>query len=186
MSQATTKKIDDFTVNVEHAERIFTEHGDFVRSILRFHVRNVVEREDLFQDFFLWLILKPIPRDVQNVKGYIYQVISDNVKDAMRRIERYQRRLCRYADHCGRVTENRPENSLIEMEESEKMFELIRRHLPRKEALAITLKYKNNYDIAETAEKMDIKSKSVSRYISAGTKKLRQVLSTDDRSSHDS
>ena len=176
MSLAFIKETQNPPENLAYAEKVFTEHGDFVRRILRFHVRNQVEREDLFQDFFLELISKPIPEDVQNVRGYIYHVVCDNIKDAFRRIERYQKRLHRYAEHHRHIIEDRPENKLIETEEIEKMFELICRHLPKNEAKAMALRYKDNCNIRETAKKMDVKPRSVSRYLSVGVKKLRQVL----------
>ena len=169
--------------DLAHAQKVFAEHGDFMRSILRFHVRKEVEREDLFQDFFLELISKPIPEDVQNVRGYIYRVLCDNIKDAFRRIERYQKRLHRYAEHHRHIIEDHPENKLIETEEIEKMFELICRHLPKNEAKAMALRYRHNYNIHETAAKMDVKPRSVSRYLSAGAKKLRQVLGVGERNS---
>ena len=56
MSLASKKETTNLPSNLDHVEKIFAEHGDFVRSIIRFHVRNEVGREDLFQDFFLWLI----------------------------------------------------------------------------------------------------------------------------------
>lgn len=162
--------------SLAYVEKIFAEYGDFVRRIIRFHVRNQVEREDLFQDFFLELISKPIPEDVQNVRGYIYHVVCDNIKDAFRRIERYQKRVQRYGEHHRHIIEDRPENKVIETEEIEKMFELIFRHLPKNEAKAMALRYRHNYNIRETASKMGVRPRSVSRYLSAGAKKLRQVL----------
>jgi RNA polymerase sigma factor (sigma-70 family) len=182
MSLAFIEETHNQSANLAHAEEVFAEHGDFVRRIIRFHVRNQVEREDLFQDFFLELISRPIPEDVQNVRGYIYHVVHNNIKDAFRRIERYQKRLHRYAEHRRPIIEDRPENDLIETEEIEKMFELIHRHLPKKEAKAMEQRYKHNRNINDTAAKMGVKPKSVSRYLSAGANKLRQVLSISERS----
>ena len=183
MSLAFIKKTQNPPANLAHAEDVFAEHGDFVRRIIRFHVRNHVEREDLFQDFFLELISRPIPEDVQNVRGYIYHVLCANIKDVFRRIERYQKKLHRYAEHNRRTTEDCPENAIIEAEEVEKMFELIYRHLPKNEAKAMEQRYKHNCNISETAAKMGVKPRSVSRYLSAGAKKLRQVLSISERNS---
>jgi RNA polymerase sigma factor (sigma-70 family) len=182
MSLAFIEETHNPSANLAHAEEVFAEHGDFVRRIIRFHVRNQVEREDLFQDFFLELISRPIPEDVQNVRGYIYHVVHNNIKDAFRRIERYQKRLHRYAEHRRPIIEDRPENDLIETEEIEKMFELIHRHLPKNEAKAMEQRYKHNRNINDTAAKMGVKPKSVSRYLSAGANKLRQVLSISERS----
>jgi len=186
MSLAFIKETCNPQGNLAYAEKVFAEHKDFVRAILRFYVRNEVEREDLFQEFFLELISKPIPEDIQNVRSYIYRVLCDNIKDAFRRIERYQKRLHRYAEHHRHIIEDRPENKLIETEEIEKMFELICRHLPKNEAKAMALRYRHNYNIRETAEKMGVKPRSVSRYLSAGAKKLRQVLGASGRNRHDS
>jgi RNA polymerase sigma factor (sigma-70 family) len=183
MSLAFIEENHNPPANLAHAEEVFAEHGDFVRRIIRFHVRNQVVREDLFQDFFLELISRPIPEDVQNVRGYIYQVVCDNIKDAFRRIERYQKGLHRYAEHRRRIIEDRPETNLIETEEIKKMFELIHRHLPKNEAKAMEQRYKHDCSISETAAKMGVKPKSVSRYLSAGAKKLRQVLSISERNS---
>ncbi len=183
MSFAFIKENQNPLANLAHAEDIFAEHGDYVRKIIRFHVRNHVEREDLFQDFFLELISRPIPEDVQNVRGYIYHLVCNNIKDAFRRIERYQKRLHRYAEHGRGIIEDRPENDLIATEEIEKMFELIHRHLPKNEANAMEQRYKHKRNINETAANMGVKPKSVSRYLSAGAKKLRRVLSISERNS---
>ena len=163
--------------NVDRATEIFNEHGDFIRSVINFNVKNHALSEDLFQDLFLFFISKPIPVDVQNVRGFLYRVISDKIKDALRRMNRYQARIHRYAENRRQITESRPENTVNEVEEVKKMFELIEKRLPSNEALAVTLRYKNNCDIREAAEKMGIKPRSVSRYISVGLKKLREILS---------
>jgi len=169
--------------NSAYANRILVEYEDFIRAILSFYVGNEVEREDLFQDFFLGLISKPIPEDVQNIRGYIYRMLCDNIKDAFRRIGRYQNRLRRYAERRKYSVEGRPEDNVIDAEEVEKMFELISSRLPENEATAMALRYRHNCSIRETAEKMNIKPRSVSRYLSAGTRKLRQVLGVGERSS---
>ena len=170
------KKKGDTSNNIGRAMKVFEEHGDFIRTVIRFHVKDKAEAEDLFQDLFLFLVSKPIPGEVQNVRGFLYRVVSDKAKDASRRIERYQRRIRRYPERRKRIIENSPENIVIEVEETKKMFELIRRRLPPKEAQAVTLRYRNGYDIGEVAEKMGIKPRSISRYVSAGLKKVHQVF----------
>ena len=187
MASVSINKESDTQSNVGLAEKIFEEHGDFIHSIIRFNVNNKVEAEDVFQDFFLSLISKPIPEEVQNLRGFLYRVVSDNVKDALRRTNRYQARIRRYAERHGHIIENCPEDTVIDVEETEKMFELIQRSLPPNEARAITLRYGNNDDIVEVAEKMGIKPRSVSRYVSAGLKKLRQFVGVNNRgNSYDS
>lgn len=186
MPTADTNGKPDAPTNVELATEAFVEHGDFIRAVIHFHVKNEAEAEDLFQDLFLFLISKPIPEEVQNVKGYLYKVISNMVRDAFRRIEHYQTRIYRYARWHRRTVENSPEDVLIETEEVEKMFALIERHLPRKEALAVTLRYRDNCDTGEVADKMGVEPRSVSRYVSVGLKKIRAVFSQKQGSNYDS
>lgn len=170
--------------NVDRAEKIFAEHGAFIRSVIKFNVKNQADAEDLFQDAFLFLISKPISNDVQNTRAFLYRIISDNIKDAFRRIHRYQARIYRYATHQRSIVENKPEDTVIAIEETEKMFELIRKRLPPKEALAVTLRYKDNCDTTKVAEKIGIKPRSVSRYVSVGLKKIRRTLDTGKEGSY--
>ena len=181
MSMPNTNKKGDAPSNVDRVMKVFEEHGHFIRSIIDFNVRNKAEAEDIFQDFFLFLISKPIPDEVQNIRAFLYRVVSDKIKDAFRRIDRYQARIRRYAGYPGRVTEYRLKNSLIEAEETKRMFELIERHLPPKEALAVTLRYKNNCDTAKVAKKMGVQPRSVSRYVSVGLKKARHLFGVNGR-----
>jgi len=171
----------DAPTNVDLATEVFVAHGDFIRAVIHFHVKNKAEAEDLFQDLFLFLISRPVPEKVHNVKGYLYKVISDMVRDAFRRTEHYQTRIYRYTQRHGRTIENGPEDVLIETEEAEKMFALIERHLPRKEALAVTLRYRDNCDTGEVADKMGVEPRSVSRYVSVGLKKIRGVFQSEAR-----
>ena len=186
MPPSGINKKGDASSNVDRARQIFEEHGDFIHSIIRFSVRNEALSEDLFQDLFLSLISKPMPEEVQNIRGFLYRVVSDSIKDAFRRIDRYQARIRRYAGYPERVTEYRPKNSLIEAEETKRMFELIEKNLPPKEALAVTLRYKNNCDTAKVAKKMGVQPRSVSRYVSAGLRKVRQVFDVNRDNSYDS
>ena len=181
MPLASINRRSDAPSNVDRAQKAFEEHGDFIRSVIRFNVRNEALCEDLFQDLFLFLISKPIPDEVQNIRAFLYRVVSDKIKDAFRRIDRYQARIRRYAGYPGRVTEYRPKNSLIEAEETKRMFELIERHLPQKEALAVTLRYKNDCDTAKVAKKMGVQPRSVSRYVSVGLKKARHLFGVNER-----
>ena len=184
----TITEPDRCVKNVDKAKRIFIEHGDFIYSIIRYKIKDEMEAEDLFHDFFLSLIFKPIPEDIQNIRCFLYRVVSDKTKDAIRRIARYQKRIQRYAQHRSNISESRPENAIIDKEETEKMFKLIRRcllHLPPQEAKAVKLRYLNDDRIGNVAEKMGIKPTSASRYVSAGLGKVRQFLNTNKRKNYD-
>ncbi|MBW8042260.1 MAG: sigma-70 family RNA polymerase sigma factor [Planctomycetes bacterium] len=172
MAEANIHQKSDALSSVDRVGEVFDEYGDFIRSIIRFHIRNEAEAEDLFQDLFLSLIVKPIPEEVQNVKGFLYKIIYDTVKDSYRRIDRYQARIRKYSKRNLHIVKNHPESSLIDVEETKKMFDLIKRHLPTQEALAVTLRYRDDCDTGEVAEIMGVKPRSVSSYVSTGLKKI--------------
>lgn len=176
MPLASIDKKRNALSNIDLAEELFIKHGEFIRAVISFNVKNRALSEDIFQDLFLFFASNPVPQDVQSVKGFLYRVISDKVKDAFRKIGRYQGRIQRYAKHRRCIIEDSPEDAVIEAEEIGKMFELIERRLPQKEALAVTLRYRHNYDTREVAKKMGIRPRSVSRYVSTGLRKVRQVF----------
>jgi len=162
--------------NGAQAARVFAEHGDFIRSVIRGNVKNRALCEDIYQDFFLFLITKPIPGDVQNVRAFLHKLVSDNIKDTFRRIDLYRARIHRYAYQRRDITEEHPEIMAIKSEELERIFELIKKSLPAKEALAVLLRYKDHFNVREVAERLGIKPRSVSRYVSVGLKKVSQVV----------
>ncbi len=168
--------------NVDRATEIFDEYGDFILAIIRCRANNDVQADDLFQDFFISLVAKPMPQNIRNIKNFLYKMIINDIVDAARRTVRYRNRVKKYVDHFGyTINNNSPENAFIEAEEINKMFKLIEKRLPHRQMQAITLRYKNNYEIREVAQEMDVDERSVSRYISVGFSKIRQFLAVDRR-----
>lgn len=177
MSSADGKEVDDVKSNVARAAEIFSLHGDFIRVVIRYRIGDEALVDDLYQDFFLSLVLRPIPPDVRNVKNYLYRAIINDSFDAVRRVEQYQDRIHRYAKRIENpINKSHPENALIETEESEKTFKAIERFLSSSESHAVTLRFKNDISIGEVAKQMAVNKRSVSRYVSVGLKKLRQFL----------
>lgn len=177
MPAASINRKSDVQNNVECAEKIFAEYGDFIRTVIRYKVGNNSQVDDLFQDFFLSLVSRPPPADVQNIKNYLYKVLTNDIIDATRRVEKYKARMHKYAEHHNYpINKNTPANVSIDIEETLKIFELIERRLPQSEAKAVTLRYKDNYNVKEVAAKMDVNVRTVSRYISAGLSKIRRFL----------
>jgi RNA polymerase sigma factor (sigma-70 family) len=163
--------------NVARAAEVFSEYGDFIRAVIHYKVKNEALSGDLFQDFFLSLVSKPIPAGVQNVRSYLYRAIVNDIVDTTRRVEKYKTRMNKYAECLNySINKNNPENALIEAEETDKMFKLIEGWLRRSEAQAISLRYRDSYNIKEVAKKMHVNNRTVSRYISAGLSKIRQFL----------
>lgn len=176
MPVARVKKKSVLPSNVEHAAEVFSEYGDFILAIIRYQASNQAQADDLFQDFFLSLVSRPIPQNIRNIKSYLYKAISNDIVDATRRAEKYQARIRKYADCLNySVNKSTPKNALIEEEEEiNKMFKFIEGCLPPSEAQVITLRYKYNNNIKDIARKMHVNDRSVRKYIFRGLSKLRQ------------
>jgi len=163
--------------NVGLAAEIYTEHGDFIRMVIFSQVKNKAQVDDIFQDFFLSLVYKPIPQDVKNIKGYLYRAIINDIIDATRRVEKYWNHVHKYSEYLEiPINKRTPENAFIDMEETNKMFGLIKGQLTSTQYQAMALRYGTHHSIKEVAEKMGVKSASVSRYISIGLRKIRRSL----------
>jgi RNA polymerase sigma factor (sigma-70 family) len=159
------------------AAEIFSKYGGFIRAVISYKVSDTGLVDDLFQDFYLSLVSRPIPSGIQNIKSYLYMAINNDVIDAARRVEKYRTRMRKYAE-CSDFSINKdtPENALINKEEINKMFKLIEGRLPHSEAQALKERYIHNLTIKEIAEKMCVKTQTVRRYICEGLSKCRQFL----------
>ena len=163
--------------NVCLAAEIFAEYGDFIHMVIFSQVKNKARVDDIFQDFFLSLVRKPIPQDVKNIKGYLYRAITNDIIDATRRVNKYSYHMHKYHEYPNHsINKRTPENAFIDVEETNKMFGLIKGRLTNSQYHAIALRYSTHHSIKEVAEKMGVKRTSVSRYISIGLKKIRQSL----------
>ena len=171
------RNTDKYGNGAELVSEIFVEYGSFIRAVIGSQVKNEAQVDDIFQDFFLSLIYKPVPKNVKNIKSYLYRAIINDIVDAARRAEKYQARIEKYSENLNYSINNADhENALVEKEQLDKMFALIKGRLPRSQSLAITLRYKEHHNIKEVAEKMGVNNRSVSRYVSVGLKKVRHFL----------
>lgn len=177
----SSKNKPSWAGKLDRTEKIFAEHGSFIRTAIRFHIKDEAACDDLFQDFFLSLVINPVPKDVKNMRGFLYRAVTYRSKDAFRRVTRYRTILRGYAEKWQRRIEDSPEVMAIEREEVEKVLELIHKHLPKKEAMAMSLKYGKDGDTEDVAESMGVKSATVSRYVCAGAKKIRNILKREGR-----
>jgi RNA polymerase sigma factor (sigma-70 family) len=168
--------IDNYAARVNIAAKVFGQYGDFIHAVIRCKVRNEAQADDLFQDLFLSIVSKP-PSSLQNIKGYLYKAITHDIVDAIRRVERYESHLRKYGEKLNySINKNGLENTLIEREELDKLFTLIKKRLPESESKAIALRYRDSHSTKEIAEKMGVEKRTVSSYISMGLKKIRRLL----------
>ena len=163
--------------NVGQATVIFARYADFIRAVIHSQVRNEAQADDMFQDFFLSLVHKPVPQNVKNIKGYLYRAITNDIIDSVRRVERYRDHMHKYSKHLNHpINKRTPEDAFIYVEETNKMFESIKGRLRNNEFQAISLRYKSHNSIKNVAKIMGVKCKSVREYTSRGLSKIRQSL----------
>jgi RNA polymerase sigma factor (sigma-70 family) len=185
--KSTIKHECDASGDVQRAKAIFFEHGDFIRAVIRHKIKDESMAEDLFHDFFLSLVSRPVPAEVQDIKGYIYRAIINDVTDRIRHLKRYQAMTHRCADYNKITVNNRlPEDALMEKEQTDRMVELVRKRVTKNEFKAIASRYCDDLSINETADRMNIDDRSVVRYISTGLRKVKKFLAIEQEVEDDS
>jgi len=171
---------DNYGNNVEIASRLFAQHGAFIKAVIRSKIKDEAQADDIFQDFFLELASKSVPENVKNIKSYLYRAITNDTIDNIRRQRRYEAMVGR----CNKrydysINKSGAEDALVLEEEVDKVLGIIERQLNGCESKAIGLRYGSSMSIDEIAETMQIKNRSVSRYISVGLKKVREFLTIE-------
>ena len=162
---------------VQLAAEIFDEYGDDILAKIRFHLNDKSNAEDILHDFFLSLVSKPIPPNIQNIRGYLYRAVTNDIFDAVRRAKSYVTLIRKYAQ-CRKhsVTHENPQSIALRAEKMQKVFQLIETELPPHEAKAIAHRYIHNRNTSEAAKKMQVNERTFSRYLCTGQKKIRQYL----------
>jgi RNA polymerase sigma factor (sigma-70 family) len=168
---------DRYRDSVDTAHKVFAEHGSFIRAVVGSRVKNEAQADDIFQNFFLSLVHKPVPEDIRGIKSYLYKAIINDIVDAACRVEQYQALVHRYSEQLNFSANTiRSEEALSMREETDKVLGLISSQLRRSEFQAITLRYGNCTDINEVAKKMGVNSGAVRRYMPVGLTRFRKFL----------
>ncbi len=161
---------------VAAAAKIFDDHGGFIRIVIRSHVRDKDLAEDLFQDFFISLISKPLPRGLQNIKGYLYRAITNDIVDATRRMMKYRAYMREYAERSSRPDSPKtPRETLQGMEQAKMVLELIEKRLSCTEAEAVSLRYLGSHEVKEIAKTMGVANATARAYVNDAIDRIRRL-----------
>jgi len=174
------RAVDTNEPAIEMANAIFAEYGGFIRTVIRFQVGNKLDVEDLYQEFYLALVRKPIPADVQKVEGYLYRTIVHHVVNAIRSQEAHAQKIKKYAKET-RISINNGELKSAFTGDEQKYTAVARlaRYLPEREGQAFTLRYRDDCSILDIATRMGINKRTVSRYLSESLRKLHRRLAAE-------
>ena len=180
--------VSEYRVNGENgaqtghlAHQIIFRHEDFIRAVIRFHSRNASDEEDLYQELFLSLIVRPVPAEVRNIRSYLYRVISRDAADLVRRDRANQEIIKKYREESGGEARRceAPEKGIALTEELDTAFRRLAVRLCPRVATAVRLRYRENCSIAEIAREMGVEKRTVSRYIARGVRTLRWLLAIE-------
>jgi RNA polymerase sigma factor (sigma-70 family) len=179
-SMLMAENSQDYAANVRATARLFQKHGEFIRSVIRWKTSDQSIVDDLYQNLFLSLAAAPIPPDVENVRSFLYRAIINDIVDSARRTRRYKEHLKKYLKNANFSVNNGHPADALELEErTEKLVRRIKSRLEPTEAEAICLKYAQDMTVAEIAEKMNVRNRSVSRYLTTGLRKMRNIALTE-------
>ena len=159
------------------ASAVYAEHGDFIKAMIGFLAKNQFRTDDYYQEFFLSLVRHPVPADVKNVRSYLYQAIRHDILDWTRKQAAEKQRLEKHAQEIRiSIYNHTPTDAIVLDDERISAFRYLTRHLCRREAEAVMLRYRDNCSIAEIASEMGVDKRTVSRYLTAALDRLRRGL----------
>jgi RNA polymerase sigma factor (sigma-70 family) len=160
------------------AAEVFGKYGDEILAVIRFNVDDQSNANDIFQDFFVSLVRKPIPPYIKDVKRYLYKAVTNDVIDFSRRSRNRQNNAQKYAYiYKYSITEENPQEMMVHAEETTRMLQLIRKHLPKREAKVFCKRCGDGLSTADTARALRLSKTTVSHYFCVATKKIRQIIS---------
>jgi len=162
---------------VEVAAKIIDKYETLVRTIIRLHTNNDCDADDIFQDFFLSLVNKPVPLYLKDIKAYLARAVINDVFDAIRKSKNYRHRLIQYSQCFKyRVKRETPQSIILQAEKIQKLFDLVEERLTTRETEAVLQKYRCGLNTSEAAEEMGINTRSFDRYVCVGMKKLSESV----------
>jgi RNA polymerase sigma factor (sigma-70 family) len=179
--KASGKSRTEVRQRVGLAAEVFGKYGDEILAVIRFNVDDQSKAHDIFQDFFVSLVRKPIPSHIEDVRGYLYKAVTNDVIDVFRQTKNRQNNAQKYAYvHKHNISQDDPQDIVIHAEETERMLRLIENHLPNREATVLLRRCSDGFSTADTAEKLHLTKRTVSRYLSVAMKKIRRFKSKSD------
>ncbi len=162
---------------VAQAAEIFEKYSRLIRATIQIYAIDQSDADDIYQDFFLSLIRKPIPPDVNDLPCYIYRAVRNDILDAARQSITYQGRVSTFAQSSQHpILPQDPHHILINEEKKHALLKVIEQQLPPHQAQALIQYYGLGTNTPNAARKMNVKKRTFSRYLCVGRKKIRQII----------
>lgn len=158
------------------AGELLGEHGEFLMHLFR---RFLPEQDalDVFQDFCLKIIIHGFPDDIEDTRGYLYRTAKNAIIDHQRKAKTYRKKVQEYSQQSKPKPSNDPAKQVMLSNLLMKAFERIEQNLSPAVNQVFVRKYQQNLDHQEIAKIMKIEKGTVDRYLSVGTKQIRELYS---------
>ena len=156
------------------AEAMLTAHGGFLMQIFRRHLQEQ-DALDAFQSLCLKLLMKGLPDHIDDVRGYLYRTARNAVNDHARQSSTYQKKIQKHYQRSTPKPVDDPARKVMQFDLVSNAFERIEKHLSPSVSQVFVQKYQHNLNHHEIAEKLEIKKETVDRYLSVGTKQVKQL-----------
>jgi len=162
---------------IQQAADIFDAHGDRIRAMISLNIKEQSAADDTFQNLFLSIVQTPVPPDTTRISSYIYRILANDIIDETRKSEVYNQCVRGYRQ-CGdyKTKQRDPEAEAIEIEETHRMFQSLRKHLPPHQAEAVIQNCILGNNTGDAAKKMNLNSRTFAKYLYKGKKKVRRLF----------
>ncbi|MBN1949885.1 MAG: sigma-70 family RNA polymerase sigma factor [Bacteroidales bacterium] len=160
----------------KQAEQIFLTYGSFLINVLK---KDLPEQDawDVFQNLYLTIALKGIPKKVDNVKAYLYRAAQNDIIDFKRRTDASRKTLKQYSQEEKPKSVEDPAHKLMQFDLIMTAFARIANVLNPSVNQVFIQKYQHNLDHHQIAEKLHIEKETVDRYLSIGTTQIQELYS---------
>ncbi len=160
---------------MSHISDIFSQHSDFIWSIIRTKVNNEDQAWELFQNLYVTLATRNLPSNIINIRSYLYRAIINQIVELARKRQRQRQLLQNVFLNLKILIKKEPPRN-VSISKVDKILEFMKEELSYNEEKAIILKYLEGYKISEIARKLDVKKSTVSSYLHSGIKKIRLLI----------
>jgi len=161
---------------VEMVGDLFRKHDAAIRTLISRHVRCRHDAEDMYQDLYLRLVHRPPPHQT-HILAYLNKVIRNHATDTARHMISRCGSVSRYAALCKyRTPDGEPESTLIQIEQTSRIIDVIESVLPPHIAQAILERHLYGRTVNETAVRLSVNERTVAHYCCTGLRKIRQLV----------
>jgi len=170
----SSQYVDSRRPYVEQAEKLFSAYGEPMLGLCK---RRLSEEDawDVYHGLFLKIATKGLPGNIRNEKCYVYRTTLNAITDHLRKKKKYREKILESAEHRRLSSNINPATQVLHRDMWNKALEAIEELFSPSVNQVFVLKYKYQQTHEQIAERMGITKGTVDRYLSHGTKLLRET-----------